>query len=191
MYGVLDEAKGTDWQFVLYVRTFGPPAAIAGAVRQTLRDLDPGVPLTEVATLDSEVRTSLWQERLVAILSAFFGAASVALAAIGLYGALALSVAQRRRELGIRLAVGARLRHVLQTVCSPMAAGVAVGVAAGLLAAVWLLKFTRSLLFGVDAFDAVSFTAAVGVVVVCSVFAAVLPARRAIRVDPALVLREE
>jgi hypothetical protein len=190
VYQLFHERKGSDWQLHLHVRTDGPPASVAGAVRKTLRELDPGVPLVEVATLDAEVRASLWQERLVAILAAFFGAAAVTLAGIGLYGALALSVAERRRELGIRVAVGAQARHVASAVCEPIAVGVACGIAAGLLAAGWLLRLTRALLFGVEPFDPVSALAAVGLVAACSVLAAALPVRRAMRVDPAPVLRE-
>ena len=84
---------------LLYVRTHGAPAGIAGAVRQAMAEIDPTVPLAEVVTLDQEVETSLWQERLVAVLSAFFGGAAVLLAGIGLYGSLAYSVEQRRREV--------------------------------------------------------------------------------------------
>jgi predicted permease len=190
LYGLLDERKGSDWQLHLHVRTEGPPAGIAAAVRKTLRDLDPGVPLVEVATMDSEIRASLWQERLVAILAAFFGVAAVTLAAIGLYGALALSVAERRRELGIRVAVGAQRRHVVRTVCAPMAVGVVCGIGGGLVAAGWLLRLTRALLFGVEPFDPASAIAAAGLVAACSALAATLPVRRATRVDPAPVLRE-
>jgi predicted permease len=191
MYALFNESKGSDWQLHLYVRTWGAPGDIAGAVRQTLRALDPGVPLSEVATLDDEVRASLWQERLVAILAVFFGVASVALAAIGLYGALALSVARRRREMGIRVAVGAQWRHIVRAVCSPMAAGVGAGIAAGLLAGFWLMRLTRSLLFGVEPLDPASVAAAVSIIVVCSAAAAAIPARRAMKVDPGSALREQ
>jgi predicted permease len=191
VYGLLNEANGSDWQFVLYVRTHGGPGAIAEAVRKAATDVDPGVPLTEAVTLDSEIRTSLWQERLVAILSAFFGIASLSLAAIGVYGALAISVAGRRRELGIRVAVGATARHVAQTVCSTMARAVGAGLVAGAIASLWLLRLTRTLLFGVEPFDGVSFAAAAVVVLVCSGLAAALPARRAVKVDPAIALRQD
>ena len=83
------------------------------------------MPLVEVFTLEQEIQTSMWQERLVALLAAFFGAVSVVLAGIGLYGSLAYSVARREHELGIRVAVGARAVHILQTVCSPVAIAVA------------------------------------------------------------------
>lgn len=191
MYGLFNESNGSDWQLNLYVRTYGAPTAIAGAVRKTLHDLDAGVPLTETLTLESEIAASLWQERLVAILSAFFGIASVALAAIGLYGALALSVTQRRRELGIRVAIGAQLRDVIRTVCSPVAVALGCGAGAGLLASVWLLHLTRALLYGVEPVDGASLAAAIAVLALCSGAAAVIPARRAARVDPATALREE
>ncbi len=191
VYGLFNETNGSDWQVVLYVRTYGAPAGIVSEVRQVLREFDPGVPLEEALTLDSEIRNSLWQERLVAILSAFFGIASVSLAAVGLYGALAVSVAHRRRELGIRIAMGARLRHVLRAVCSPMAAGVGCGLAAGLAASAWLLRLTRALLYGVEPLDPVSLASAVALVLACSIVAAAPPAWRATRVDPGRALRDE
>ena len=101
-------------------RTARRPRSPARCARRC-RAIDPGVPLTRRATLESEIRTSLWQERLVAILSAFFGVASVVLAAIGLYGALALSVAQRRREWESAWRWGRGSGMLLRTVCSPMA----------------------------------------------------------------------
>jgi len=191
IYGVFDEQKGSDWQVILYVRTHGAPGALVGAVRDTLRQVDPGVPLVEAHTLDEEIRTSLWQERVVAILSAYFGVAAVALAGIGLYGALSLAVAHRRRELGIRVAIGARAADIVRAVCSPMAIAVACGIAAGLAASAALLKVTRTLLYGVEPLDAASIAAAVGVVALCFVIAAMPPVRRAATVDPAMALREE
>jgi predicted permease len=191
IYFVLDESKIVDSSPLLYVRTYGAPAGIAAAVRKTAAELDSGVPLLEVLTLDEEVRTSLWQERLVALLSAFFGVASVVLAAIGLYGALAWSVARRRHELGIRVAVGARVRHILETVCSPMAVAVACGLAAGLAAAAAVLRVAQSLLFGVKAVDPASYLAAAAIVLLFAVCGAALPARRAVRIDPSRALREE
>jgi predicted permease len=191
IYDLLDESQRQTFSPLLYIRTYGAPAGIAASVRQTLGSLDAGVPLLEVLTLDEEVRTSLWQERLVALLSAFFGIASVMLAAIGLYGALAWSVTRRRRELGIRLAVGARIRHILETVCSPMALAVGCGLAAGLVGSAALLRVAQSLLFGVRAVDLASYVGAVGVVVLCALSGAALPARRAVRIDPSRALREE
>jgi predicted permease len=176
---------------LLYVRTHGAPGAIAGAVRGALAALDSAVPLVEVLTLDQEVETSLWQERLVAILSAFFGGAAVLLAGIGLYGSLAYSVEQRRREIGIRVAVGARFGHIVEAVCSPMALAVSLGVAAGAAASALLLRLTGHLLFGVRPLDPLSMILAIAFVCLCAVLAAAPPARRAARIDPASALREE
>jgi predicted permease len=176
---------------LLYVRTHGAPQGIAGAVRGELAALDPAVPLVEVLTLDQEVETSLWQERLVAILSAFFGGAAVLLAGIGLYGSLAYSVEQRRREIGIRVAVGARFGHIVRAVCSPIALAVSLGVAAGLAASALLLRLTGRLLYGVRPFDPLSLILAIVFVCLCAALAAAPPARRAARIDPASALREE
>lgn len=191
IYGEFNEAQGTSWQVVLYVRTHGAPSALSATVRETLRQVDPGVPLVEVHTLDEEIRASLWQERIVAILSAYFGLAAVALAAIGLYGALSLAVAHRRRELGIRVAIGARLSDIVRAVCSPMAVAVAAGIAAGVAASAALLRLTRSLLYGVEPLDGVSLASAVAFILLCSAVAAARPATRAARVDPAKALRDE
>jgi predicted permease len=176
---------------LLYVRTHGAPGGISGEVRQTLAALDPAVPLVETLTLNEEVETSLWQERLVAILSAFFGGAAALLAAIGLYGSLAYSVEQRRREIGIRVAVGARFGHIAQAVCSPIALAVSLGVAAGVTASAMLLRLTGHLLYGVRPLDPLSMILAVGLVYLCACAAAAGPARRAARIDPASALREE
>jgi predicted permease len=191
IYGEFDEQKGSDWQVILYVRTHGAPGALASAVRETLRQVDPAVPLVEAHTLDEEIRASLWQERIVAILSAYFGFAAVALAGIGLYGALSLAVAHRRRELGIRVAIGARAADIVRAVCSPMAVAVATGIAAGLAASAALLKVTRALLYGVEPLDAASIAGSVAALLVCFALAAMAPARRAARVDPAVALRDE
>ncbi|HTX33700.1 MAG TPA: ADOP family duplicated permease [Bryobacteraceae bacterium] len=176
---------------LLYVRTHGAPAGMAGALRQTLASLDPAVPVREILTLDSEVETSLWQERLVAILSAFFGGAAALLAGIGLYGSLALSVEQRRREIGIRVAIGARLVHILRALCGPIAVAVGLGAAAGLTASAFLLRLTERLLYGVRPFDPLSLVLAMVFVCLCAAAAAFPPARRAGRIDPASALREE
>ncbi len=176
---------------LLYARTHGSPARMAGALRQALAEVDPAVPLREILTLDREVETSLWQERLVALLSAFFGGAAALLAGIGLYGSLACSVEQRRREIGIRVAVGARLVHVVRALCGPIAPAIALGAAAGLAASAFLLRLTERLLYGVRPLDPLSLALAIVLVCLSAAAAAVPPARRASRIDPASALREE
>jgi predicted permease len=177
--------------YILYVRTHGSPASVTSAVRRTAAAIGPGVPLVESFTLDQEVRDSLWQERLVAILAAFFGAASVLLAAIGLFSALARSVARRTRELGIRMAIGARIRHIVATVGSPLGLAIACGLAAGFLASAALLRLTHALLFGVEPVDPLSYGAAALIILLCSALGAAVPLLRALRIDPAAALRSE
>ncbi len=190
-YSPIDEATTAEPHLMLYVRTWGSPSAVAASVRQAGAALGRGVPLSETITLAREVEDSVWQERLVAILSAFFGAASVLLAAIGLYGALARSVAQRSRELGVRLAIGARVRHIVPVVASRMAIAVGCGLVAGFAASAALLRLARALLFGVGPADPVSYAAAAVLVLFCSAAGAAIPLIRALRIDPAATLRSE
>ena len=177
--------------FVFYMRTFGDPAGVVNAARHAIRKLDPAVPLIEVATLEQEVQTSLWQERLVALLSIVFSFIALVLAGIGLYGALAYSVARRTRELGIRMAVGAQVRHILQTVCGGLSLALATGCVLGILASVFVLGVTRHFLFGVNPLDPYCLVASTTAVLICAVLAAALPSWDAIRTDAATALRQE
>jgi predicted permease len=183
--------KNDTGPFVVYIRTFGNPAAITDSFREIIHKLDPAVPVMEVATLEQEVQNSLWQERLVALLSAFFSLTALLLAGIGIHGALAYSVSRRTRELGIRMAVGAQIRHILQTICGLVTWAVAIGLVLGILASLFLLGITRHLLFGVNPLDPYSFAFATAAVVVCATFAAALPSWRAVKTDAAAALREE
>jgi ABC-type antimicrobial peptide transport system permease subunit len=149
VYSAMDLAKSSARPLVMYVRVRDSAGSVVAAVREIIAKLDPGVPLVEVFTLEQEIQTSLWQERLVAMLAVFFGVVSVLLAGIGLYGTLTYSVAQRTHELGIRVAVGARFAHIVRTVCSPIAMAVACGLVGGAIAAALLLRLTERLLFGV------------------------------------------
>jgi predicted permease len=189
-YIAVDEITNRDLPLILYVRTHGSPAAVIAGVRQAGTNADAGVPLVEALTLETEVRNSLWQERLVAILSAFFGIASVLLAAIGLYGALARSVTRRSRELGIRLAIGARVRHMIATVARPAALAIAFGLAAGLAGSAALLRVARSMMFGVEPVDPISYAAAAAIILLCAALGAAAPLLRALRIDPASTLRD-
>jgi hypothetical protein len=106
--------SGFDGDFILHLRTRGDPAAAIAPVREALRRLAPGLPFVEVRTLREEVETSLWQERLLAWLSALFGGFAALLAGIGLYGALDFAVKARRREVGVRVALGATPSRVVR-----------------------------------------------------------------------------
>jgi predicted permease len=177
--------------FVLHVRTRMRPEGIEQPVRQALAALDPALPFIEVHTLSEEVGDSAASERLTAGLASVFGLMAALLAAGGIYGLLAFTVAQRRREIGIRMALGARPAEIGRMIGAQAlwmaAAGAAVGVAAALPAAKWI----RTLLFNVPPSDALSLAAAAGFVLLVSVAAALAPANRAAKVEPASALRDE
>jgi ABC-type antimicrobial peptide transport system permease subunit len=137
-----------------------------------------------------EVRASVAQERLVALLSGFFGVLALMLAALGLYGVTAHSVARRRNELGVRLALGASSQSVVFLVLRRLALLVAVGLVVGIGGSLGLSRFIGALLFGVDPRDAVTFMASAAAVVVVAAFAASVPVIRSSRLDPGEVLRE-
>lgn len=177
--------------FVLYVRTRMRPASIEQPVRRTLAALDPALPFLEIHTLAEELDASAAPERLTAGLASVFGLMAALLAAFGIYGLLAFAVEQRRHEIGIRMALGARPSSIGTMIGGQAmllaAAGAVLGIAAAIPAARWI----RTLLFNVAPADALSFSAAAAFVLLVSVAAAVLPAARAARVEPASALREE
>jgi predicted permease len=183
--------SGDNRQLVLFVRTVGDPANVVRPAEEVIRKLGSGVPLIEEAALEQEVQNTLWQERLVARLASFFSLIALLLAGIGLYATLAFSVARRKRELGIRVAIGAQIRHIVTTVCGRMSWAVALGLTIGLLAAALALQLTRKFLFDVDPLDNISFAAAALAVLLCACLAALLPCSRAVRTDAATALREQ
>jgi predicted permease len=187
-YAAADEehAGGT-----MYVRSYGDPAGLIRSVRRVLSRLAPGLPLVHALTLEQDVQDSLWQERFLTVLGAFFGLAALSLSAIGLYGNLAYSVARRSKELGIRIALGAQVRDIVRSVSGRIVWAIAIGLLAGAGAATFLLRFAGGLVFGIDPLDPVSFAAAAMVLIVCSVIAAIPPSWRAVQTDAAVALRQE
>jgi putative ABC transport system permease protein len=173
------------------VRTYGHPRSIIPEVRQALSEVDPHVPITAISTMESEVHNSLWQERLVLIMTGFFGVVALVLAAIGLYGALSQAVAQRTVEIGIRMALGARVHHIVTSVCVPLLWPVIFGSLAGLAAGAALLRLAKALLYGLSPIDPLSYALATGFVLAAALLAALLPSLRAVKVEPASALRGE
>jgi predicted permease len=180
--------EGTQY---LYVRAIGPPEAIIGAVRNTLAQLDPGLPFSEIITMQQQVSESLWQERLLAVLAAIFSIVSILMAATGLYGLLAYDASQRTREFGIRIAVGAQRTSVASLLLRDLVRIVLPGAVAGMLLCVLLSRLVASTLYGVRPSDPVSFTAALLAVCVIAAAASCLPVWRTLRIDPATILRDE
>jgi predicted permease len=175
---------------VLYVRTTGDPARAIGTVQRELRAMDGQVPLENVASIDDIIDQSLWMVRIAAGLLAVFGALALALASVGLYGLVAYSVNQRRRELGVRMALGAARSDVLRLVLRDGMGLVAIGVLAGLGLSLIVSRALASLLLGVNASDPISFAGASLLLVGVALIGSYLPARRASRLDPLLALRE-
>ena len=175
----------------LAVRFVGSAAPVIAGVRRALEDQDPNVPLLHVRLMEEYINRRLARERLVAYLSSFFGILALGLASLGLFGVLACVVTQRTREIGIRMALGARredvVRMILRFSLVPVVAGLVIGVAVSFS---WGL-FLGSMFYGIDTFDLVSVSQSVAVLLAAALFAAALPARRATRVDPMVALRYE
>ena len=174
----------------LYVRTNGDAERLIASVRSAIADVGRDVALFEVRSVEAQLDGLLAIERAIAALATFFGSAGAALAALGVYGMLAFLLTTRRREIGIRLALGAQPRAIARHFLAEAVWPLAIGIAVGTVAAVGLTRYTASLLFGVTPLDALSFTAGVLAVVVIVVLAAAVPARRAARLDPSVALRD-
>jgi predicted permease len=175
---------------VLYLRTSGDPSQAIGTVQRELRAMDSQVPLENAASIDETIDQSLWMMRIAAGLLAVFGALALALASIGLYGLIAYSVNQRRRELGVRMALGAARIDVLRLVLRDGMGLVLIGLAFGVGLALLVSRALASLLLGVKASDPLSFAAASALLAAVAFVGSYLPARRASRFDPLNALRE-
>jgi predicted permease len=187
MYVPLDQSYSS--QVIVQVRTAGDPDALLGTVRRELQQLDQSMPLLNVNTYRTVLRTSLWAPRFGTSLLAVFGMLALLLAAVGLYGVMSYGVSQRTREIGIRMALGARDRDVRGMVVRQGLLLALGGIVIGLLASFALARFVTSLLFGVSGADPVTFgVVAVGLMMVATL-ATYLPAWKASRVDPVDALR--
>jgi ABC-type antimicrobial peptide transport system permease subunit len=158
-------------------------------VRDAIRQTDPALAVFDVATLDETILRSISRERSTMMLLAAFAISALLLALIGVHGILAYAVSQRRRELGVRLALGAKRADVIRMVLGQGAQLVVSGVTLGLGVALLATRLLGSLLFGVQPTDALTFGAVTIVVMAVALLAAWLPARRATAIDPAITLR--
>lgn len=192
MFVSLDQLRGVNHGSQAYVvlRTAGDPVDYVPALRTALRDEDPALALEAVMTMDERVGASLAQPRMYATLLAGFAAFALLIAAVGLFGVLSHSVAQRSRELAVRTALGASRAVVVGVAVKQIAAALVAGLALGLVAAAALSNTLAPYLYGVPARDWLSFGAAPVVLLAAGLAAAVAPARRVARTDPLAVLRE-
>jgi putative ABC transport system permease protein len=166
-------------------------AALAQGLRDAVRAVDPDLPVAAIATLDEMAARQIAQPRFVAVLTALFGTLALVLAAAGIYGVLAYSVAQRTAEIGVRMALGARARDVVSLVVGQAARLALAGVALGAAGALGASRGVRTLLFEVSPADPPTFAITIAALAVTAAAAAYLPARRATRIDPVVAMRNE
>jgi hypothetical protein len=187
----LPEAQYPFTYLTLMVSAVGAPERLVTPIQAVVRRLDPDQALFDVRTGPELLRRATGTRRLPGALLTGLAVAVLAIAAIGLFGIVALSVAERKREIGIRLALGARRREIRRAVLGETLSLLAVGLVAGLVAAWPATRWLQDLFYGVGAHDAVAFLAAPLVLVATALVAAWIPVRRAGRVDPMEVLRAE
>jgi len=173
------------------IRTGGDPSNMMAAIGEAVRQVDPNLPLMNVSTQIDEIERRFAQERLVARACTLFGGLALLVASVGVFGVMSYSVARRTNEIGIRLALGAERRDVLQLVMGESLVLVAAGVTIGVAGAMASSRTLSSLLFGVAPTDPGTMAGAVAVIVLVSALAGYLPARRASRIDPNIALRYE
>jgi predicted permease len=175
----------------LVIRTTGDPLPLGPTLRREVTQAHPDFRVTNIGTQDAFVQRQMLRERLLATLSLFFAAVGLFLASVGLYGVLNYAVIRRRREFGVRMALGARAAHVVRGVTAEMMGPVGVGTLVGLGAGLAFGRLIERILFEVKATDVMSVTVPLVTLAVVAALAAVPPAVRAVRIDPARTLRSE
>jgi ABC-type lipoprotein release transport system permease subunit len=180
-----------DLDLFVVVRATLPPAAVGSTLQASVRRLDPELVLSDLQSMDERIGDTLVTRRSPALLTAIFAGIALLLAVIGTYGVLSFAVAQRHREIGIRLALGAPGQRVLTLVLRDGLRVALAGLAVGLLAALASGRLVASFLFGVSPYDPIVYVAVAGLLFAAAITACLLPARRATKVDPMVVLRAE
>lgn len=185
-------AQRNGWnQGILTIRTRGNPTGVLPAVRRELKAIDGTIALADARTMDDAMARSMAGDRLLAVLLGAFAGLALLLAAIGIFGVLSYVMAQRTRELGIRLALGAQRGDLIRLVARETTPMVATGVVVGLIAALGLTRFVRTMLYEIQPTDPATFAAVAITLIAVAVVAALVPARRASLVDPVIAIRSE
>jgi predicted permease len=174
---------------VLVLKTRGQPGAVLGTAQHEVRAIDAHVPLTNPFTMREILRQSLWPARLAAILLGVLGALALVLASVGVYGVMAYAVAQRTREIGVRMALGANRSQVLAMVLRQAMSPVLIGIVIGVAGALAISRVVARLLFGVSTTDPATFGSVGAILLLVALVASWVPAWRASRLDPLLALR--
>ena len=177
------------WNMRLLVRSTVDESTIAAAVRREVQAVDPGQPLYAVQSMNLVIENTVRDKSLNTTLLAVLAAISLLLAVIGVYGVMSYTVAQHTREIGIRIALGAQRSAILKLIIGRGLFLVGIGVAIGVVASFGLTRFIENMLFGVTATDPLTFAAIVLLLGAVALLACLIPAQRAMRVDPIVVLR--
>ena len=190
-YIYLPSAQNQAGGFTIIVKTAGNPLALAAALRAEVHGLDGNLPVFDVKTMNGHIGEAISQERMIATLLGIFGSLALILAAVGIYGVMSYSVTQRRREIGVRMALGAESGDILKLIVGRGLVLTLSGVGIGLAGALALTRLATGLLFGVSATDPPTFLAISALLTAVALTASFLPARRATKVDPMVALRYE
>jgi macrolide transport system ATP-binding/permease protein len=176
---------------VIHLRTHLPLAELAAGVQREVQVFDPNLPIFDVKTVSDHIADSYWRQRMTGLLISIFASLALLLGIAGMYGVMAYVVAERRHEVGIRMALGARPTDIVRLILREGARMIAAGVAAGTAGALAATQLLKTLLYGVKAGDPVTLVAAASVLVAAGLLASYIPARRATKVDPMVALRYE
>jgi putative ABC transport system permease protein len=173
------------------IRTTGDPHLLVRAIQDVIAGIDADQPVTGVATMEEIIDSATAQPAFRSLLISIFAALALLLALIGIYGVMFYAVSQRIREFGIRLSLGARTKDILRAVGEEALPMILIGITSGVVIAGLATDLMKTFLFGVSATDAVTFAGATAGILLAALLACLLPAMRAVRTDPATVLRNE
>jgi len=176
---------------IFELRTLGDPSALASSIQHAIRITDPKMRSMFITTMENSIDQTVFQERMIAQTAGFFSLFALVLASLGLYGVLAYNVTQRTREIGVRMALGARSGNIISLILQQGLGMTAVGCVAGMVAAMALAHLIASRLYGIPALDPLTFVFTIAVLLTVALLACWLPARRATKVDPMIALRAE